>query len=341
MNPRIARRFRIWEKKRGNRQTGSPFLGSAGEAVFFAALAIFGVITWIAIAQSSYLQLDAQGIPQISSWLVVLVLASLIALGVAGLFYTIIRAGTSAERRRALAKKATDIDLLADSLPSPRDYPTVPRDANITNSPGIKLAYRLPIERSPGWKLFAVGLFAVFWNGLVGVLIWLHWQEHPDWILTGLTVPFAILGILAVIYFFYLVLLATAIGPTSLEISSHPIYPGEKYRVFLSQAGRLSVKALTVTLVCEEEATFRQGTDTRTERRRILEQQVFSNESFEILPVAPFENESDLDFPSNVMHSFQSDHNGVHWRLVVSGIVEKWPKFQRNFPLVVYPVHPD
>ena len=100
MNPRIARRFRIWEKKRGNRETGSQIIGSAGEAVFFAALAIFGAITWIAIAQSNYLQLDADGFSKISSWLVVLVLASLIVLGCAGLIYTIIQAGTSAERRR-------------------------------------------------------------------------------------------------------------------------------------------------------------------------------------------------------------------------------------------------
>ena len=38
----LARSFRLYEKKRGNRRTGSSKLGTAGEAVFFAALVLLG-----------------------------------------------------------------------------------------------------------------------------------------------------------------------------------------------------------------------------------------------------------------------------------------------------------
>ena len=255
-----------------------------------------------------------------------------------GAISTLLTSGTSTERRRALAKKATDLDLLADRLPSRKEFPNVPRGANLMNSPGIKLAYRLPIQHSPGWKLLIVGVFALLWNVLVGLLIWLHWTGEADWYLTSLTLPFAALGIASIVFFLYLMLSATAIGPTSLEISSLPIYPQETLSVFLTQAGRLSVKELTVTLVCEEEATFRQGTDTRTERRRVHQQEVFSKKSFDIEPSAPYECESELSFPSNGMHSFQSDHNAVHWKFVVAGNFEKWPKIERNFPIVVFPV---
>jgi hypothetical protein len=277
-------------------------------------------------------------------WLSIVVLAILILIGASGLIYTILLIRTTAEHRRALAKRASNIDLLAETLPSPKDFPTVPRDVNLTNSPGIKLAYRLPITRSPGWQLLAVGVFNLVWNGMVSWLLVLavgkHLAGEPEWLLTALVIPFAAIGTATLYYLFRLLLFATAIGPTSLEISDHPIFPGEMYRIYLSQAGRLSVQSLTLSLVCDEEATYRQGTDTRTERRRVLEKVLFERERFEILPGLPYEQECELKFPENVMHSFQSDHNAVQWRLVVRGTVEKWSNYERNFPLVVYPSAP-
>jgi len=315
-------------------------VGSAGEAAFFGALFLFGSIALAALLAPQPLTADRGGWT-VWIWLVGMVLASLISIGAGGFVYSLLLLGTTAERRRALAKRATDLDLLAEAMPSPRDFPSVPRDVNLTNSPGIKLAYRLPITRSPGWQLLLVGSFSLLWNGMVSVLIVLavgkHLADKPDWYLTALVVPFLAIGIAALYSWFRLLLLATAIGPTSLEISDHPIYPGQHYRVYLTQAGRLRVESLTITLVCYEEATYRQGTDTRTERRRVYEQVVFSRENFEILPEIPYEHEFDLQFPTGVMHSFQSDHNAVQWRLIIRGTVEKWSNYERVFPLVVYP----
>ena len=335
---KLARRFRLWEKKRGNRRTGSKLWGSAGEALFFAALFLFGSISLTALLTTENQSFDAWAS---WLWLVGLVLVSLVFIGAGGTIWSILMVGTTAERRRALAKRATDIDLLTDSLPSPREFPNVPRDVNLRNSPGIKLSYRLPISPSPGWTLLAVGVFSLLWNGMVSILIVLAIRKHmdgvPDWYLTALVIPFAAVGITSLYYLFRLLLVATAVGPTSLEVSDHPLYPGRKYRVYLTQAGRLSVKSLTLSLVCYEEATYQQGTDTRTERRRVHEQLVFSNDDFEIMPSIPYEHECDMQFAENVMHSFQSDHNAVQWRLVVRGTVDKWPEFERVFPLVVYP----
>ncbi|HMC11219.1 MAG TPA: hypothetical protein VKH44_08005, partial [Pirellulaceae bacterium] len=41
--------------------------------------------------------------------------------------------------------------------------------------------------------------------------------------------------------------------------------------------------------------------------------------------------------PPTAMHSFQSPHNLVRWKLVVRGEAETWPLFERGFPIVVYP----
>ena len=67
------------------------------------------------------------------------------------------------------------------------------------------------------------------------------------------------------------------------------MHPGGEYQVFLSQTGRLSVKRLKLSLVCEEEATYRQGTDTRTESQKVFAQELFRREDFEIPPGIPFE----------------------------------------------------
>ncbi|MFC1758611.1 hypothetical protein ACFL2H_07565 [Planctomycetota bacterium] len=338
----MARRFRLWEKKRGDRQTGARWIGSAGEATFFATLSVFGGIALIAHSQSGYLQMDSLAHPRIWNWLIRIVLGSLTTIGIIGFIHALLVARTSQERRRALANRATDIDLLTEKLPSPKNYPGIPRNVNLTNSPGIRLQYRLPIANSPGWKLLVTTIFCVVWNALVSTLIWraiLAFQSgKPDWYLVALVLPFGAFGIGVVAYLARALLRATAIGPTSLEISELPLYPGHDYQVFLTQAGRLSVKSISITLICEEEVSFRQGTDTRTERRRVYEQQVFESSDFEIMPSAPYEHQGVLNFPNYVMHSFQSDHNAVYWKLVVCGAVENWPDFERNFPIVVYPV---
>ena len=340
---KFARRFRLWEKKRGDRRTGSKLWATAGEAFFFAALFLFGSVSLFAVLTGDAVAVDEGTSWGWWIWLVLIVLASLVVVGGGGTVYTILMVGTTAERRRAFAKRETDIDLLAETLPSPKDFPNVPRDVNLRNSPGIKLSYRLPLTSSPSWRLLVIGVFSLIWNGMVSILIVIAIRKHlsdvipPDWYLNTLIIPFAGIGIASLYFLARQLILATAIGPTSLEISDHPIRPGQGYRVYLTQAGRLSVKSLTLSLHCYEEATYREGTDTRTERRRIHEQKIFIHEDFEIMPSKPYEFESDLRFPEQIMHSFQSEHNAVQWRIVVRGEVDKWPTFERAFPLVVFP----
>ena len=50
-----------------------------------------------------------------------------------------------------------------------------------------------------------------------------------------------------------------------------------------------------------------------------------------------FEHRCVFRMPRNMMHSFHSDHNAVHWKLVVKGDVAVGPDYERNFPVVVHP----
>ena len=67
------------------------------------------------------------------------------------------------------------------------------------------------------------------------------------------------------------------------------------------------------------------------------DQAIFRQEAFEIVPSEPFQHECPLDVPADGMHSFLSAHNAVIWKLVVRATSQKWPMFERVFPLVVYP----
>ena len=220
-------------------------------------------------------------------WLVFTVPVSFIIIGAGGLIYVLLHWGKSAERRAAdgSARGQRERDFFGASGAGDRRYPTVPQGADMTNSPGTKLKFRLPMATSPGWALF----------GTLGVLHRLERHRggvrrdgrqraispaSRDWLLTLFTVPFAAIGVWAIVVLVRQLLVATGIGPTLVEISDHPLYPGGQYRVFLSQSGWLTVNRLRVSLVCEEVATYRQGTDTRTETREVFRQELFRREQF-------------------------------------------------------------
>lgn len=334
----VARLFRLWEKKRGERRTGSRLLGGLGEVLFAGSLFLLGIAVLTATLAS---QFNGEVRYGFGFWVLALVSASLTIVGGTAFVLGVLHVGASRERRSALAKRAERMDLLHEA-PLQRDqFPTVPHDANLTNSPGTTLSYRLPTTHNSAWRLAASTIFSLLWNAIAAVLVALaasRWLAgRPEWILTITALIFVTIGIWSVTYFIRQMLVHTGIGPTHVEISEHPLYPGHTYEVFMSQAGRLEVNRLTLALVCEEEATFHQGTDVRTERQRIAEYEVFCRDDFRIEPGAAFEHQCQLPIPESAMHSFQSTHNAVTWKLVVHLDAVSWPPCERSFPVVVHP----
>jgi hypothetical protein len=263
-----------------------------------------------------------------------------IFVGAGGIIYTILHWGKSVEHRAAIAQRVQDRDLLGNGR-GENAFPNVPKRLDITNSPGTKLRYRLPIETSPGWALVGSLVACLAWNGIVGTMVAFAVRSHlagkPEWFLTFFCIPFIAIGLFLIYGFFRQLLVTTGIGPTLVELSDHPLHPRGEYQLFLSQTGRLSVKCLTLSLICEEEATYRQGTDTRTESSKVFQQEILRRENFEIPPAIPFEIQVELRIPESAMHSFASAHNRIGWTLVVNGDVEGWPNFERSFPVILFP----
>jgi hypothetical protein len=338
----VARLFRFLEKKRGQRRTGSNLAGSVGEAIFCGTLFLLGVLALTALVAAQVVRYDPQSLAiGVGWWLVFLVLSSFVVIGGVGLIRTTLRVSASAERRGAMARQASELDIVREAAPRPKHYPTVPSYDGLTNSPGVELAYRLPPSATPGWRLLATTLFTLAWNGVACVLaVWTvqgHLARQPDWFLTAFFLPFLAVGVWSIRYLLMQIWLHTGMGLTTVEISDCPLVPGRTYRVAIAQHGHITVKSLELWLVCEEEATYRQGTDIRTEVRRVFEQQLWSHRDFRIEPSEPFQATAPLPIPATAMHSFHAAHNSVNWKLAVRGEVAHWPPFERGFSIVVYP----
>jgi hypothetical protein len=273
------------------------------------------------------------------AWLMLLVPAAFISIGGGGLIYTVLTWGKSNERLAATAQLTPALDYFRPAQsPTAEPFPFVPNPQQSNDSPGTFLAYRLP-PGTGGWSLAAMVLLCVLWNVTVAVFVRMavhsFQRGEPDWWLTIFILPFVVVGAAFLAILVRAILIETGIGPTLVEISAHPLAPGERYEIYVSQAGRLEIKSLDVKLVCEETATYRQGTNTRKATRRVYEQPLVSREALEMGRTLPFEARAHLEVPGDAMHSFKAIHNRIDWKIVVKGSVTRWPDFERSFPVIV------
>ncbi len=423
----MARSFRVYQKKRGNRRTGSRTLGSLGELVFFGMFFLAGcagIVLLVAtslipewrvshefvettcvvrgkeiarsdgdegdvfrpeiqieyeIAGKKYVTKtyditgayssgrdDKQAILDqfeigsrypcwydpvdpntavlvrgysLIAWLLLTVPGAFVLLGGGGFIYRLMHWGKSAERCAAGSMAGELFELRGRGA---GEFPYVPTGADMTNSPGTRLKYRLPISTTAAWALLSIGGACLFWNGIVfgvGFFVWRGFfgPGRVEWMPAIFLIPFALVGIALIGLFFRQLLLATGVGQTFVEISDHPLFPGERYELLVSQAGHLRMHSLKVLLLCEEAVTYRQGTDTRTETKCVYSKEIFRRDDFEIQRGWPLEERSEMEIPAAVMHSFKSPNNEVIWKIVVAGKVARWPDYERCFPVVVYP----
>ncbi len=314
--------------------TGWWIMGSLGEASFFAACFLVGVfclstiVTWLKVGYGF--------------WLAVGVSAALIILGVVGFWYRVLKVATSDEHREAIARSGL--------LPRPKSRgknhppPMIPSLEPFTDSPGAKLAYRLPSPSLELIAIVAVGVFAMAWNAMLAIFFVVAIQElfaaRTPYTLLLLLIPGTYIGLRSAQVFFKTYVQVLGIGSTTVEIEDLPLIPGRSYRIVLVQYGRLVLKKLTARLVCEEESTYHFGTDIRTERSIVREDLIVDQGRTRIDWGRPLELEGTLTIPADAMHSFQSLHNAVHWKIIVEGEANRWPSYSRSFPVVVYPHAP-
>ncbi len=250
--------------------------------------------------------------------------------------------GTSVERRTALAQKAKELDPRTDRKSAVKNFPTIPRQDSLMLSPGTRLRYRLPLVASPMWTLLAMVAYAMLWNGLFMAVIVTSVKGfqagQPRWFATFLLVPLIYMAVTTTCSFLERLVDLASIGPTSAEVSDLPLVPGGEYQLCIVQAGRGKLRSLETRLICEEEATFCQGTNVRTERRDVYDKVLFHLNDLAIRQNEPHVHLEPFEVPLNAMHSVKMTNNAINWRLVVHGRMQRGASFRRSFPVVVFPI---
>lgn len=350
---------RPWTKKRGNRMLADAVSGAIGEAILLAGLFLLGVFllalmlfqrfaapSWgAANPLAEGLVSEEASASMLGFWIVVVLSVALLAVGGGGILYRLLRINASDERRLAMAGRRRN-PLGGDSRrPSPSDLvplPTVPDGRGVTDSPGIHQTYRLASDGvNRATTVAAAAALALLWNAtwfvLLAVVVSGYLTGQPRWVLTFLLLPFAGIGWWAFRLFLESIKTTAGVGATIVEINDHPLEPGETYTLFVSQAGKLRLRRLRIELVCDEQTTYRQGTDLRVDQHRAYSEILHTQRDLRIDPHHPWEQELAFQLPTDAMHSFQSAHNAVCWRITVSGDARPWPSFCQSFPVVVLP----
>jgi hypothetical protein len=200
------------------------------------------------------------------------------------------------------------------------------------------VAVHLKPQVSPVGKVLGTLFFALFWNGIVSIFVWQAWKTwqagDPDWFLTLFMVPFVLVGLAACGAVGYMAL-ALANPRPRITLASGRIRLGDPLRIdwrFTGQSCRLS--HLRIFIEGREEATYRRGTDTHTDR------EVFA--TFDLIDTANDweipRGSAEIAVPDDTMHSFAAPSNKIVWEIKVEGEIDRWPDVNQNFPIQILPL---
>lgn len=188
---------------------------------------------------------------------------------------------------------------------------------NWTAEAGETLSFRLEPDSGPIRRLRTTVKAALGWSLVAGWLDYVAWQQHQtrqaSWIL------FAMLG--APLSLAALVLAGIVVTAwlrsrwfrgVRVEISRHPLKPGDKASIFVNSAD------FDVELIGEELAR-----ETRL---------AFRSRPFETIAIKSIEQF--VEIPENAMHSFVCDPYAIVWRIRLK---HRRRGFERSYPILVLP----
>jgi hypothetical protein len=192
----------------------------------------------------------------------------------------------------------------------------------------------------PVGKLLGMTLVSLFWNGIVAVFVvsigkeWAQgsWPIFPTLFLT----PFVAVGVGLLAGAGYYLLACFNPRPV-VEIAPTGVTVGGSSTVRWSFTGRPSrITRLTITLEGREEATYQQGTSSRTDKETFHSARLFDSTGAWDIP----RGEVRVSIPGRTMHTFSADHNKIVWVLKLHGDIPHWPDVDEELPATVLPAPP-
>jgi Protein of unknown function (DUF3592) len=225
--------------------------------------------------------------------------------------------------------------------------PTVTRDGTTVSSAVSPFGVEVPADPSspmvlkpqatPFVKFVVILLVTLFWNGIVSIFVWQvykGWKAgSPDGCLTAFMIPFVLIGLLFLFGVFRQLLVLFNPRP-HLTLSPGSPAMGESAWLQWRLSGRAAgVKRLRISLEGREEATYRRGTDTHTDRNVFATVPIVdSTEPFEMAS-----GSASFVIPADTMPSFKADRNKIVWTLKVAAEIPGWPDSDDDFEILVRP----
>lgn len=264
-----------------------------------------------------------------------------LAIGFAPLIFALVGAagliGVLVHRVRASARARGEMGMPRDRRTSWRK--TRPAGApSTTSAVGPGGAVVLEANASRVRKFIVFLIFALFWNGIVSVFVvtlirgWL--AGDADWFLGLFLLPFVGVGLLVLGLAGHAGLGMFNPRPR-LFLSAAAVTPGGWLDVRWEMIGAArKLQRFQIFLEGREQATYRRGTDTRTDKS------IFAR-----LPLAEVRDPTGLaggatrvQLPATTMHSFASKNNAIVWILRVRGEIPRWPDIDDEFNFTVLAV---
>lgn len=208
----------------------------------------------------------------------------------------------------------------------------------VTNPQGdVSGPVELKPKASPMGKLLGTLFAALFWNGIVGAITYIAFhssgEERPEGCLIAFLALFGLIGLL-LIYAFLRQFLVLFNPRPKLTLSPGTLSPGGKgYVQWRLAGGTGGVKHLRVVLEGREEARYRQGTDTTTDKN-----------TFAIVPIVDTDQEyqmasgsTSFTLPADTMPSFTAENNKIIWTIKANLEISGWPDSEEEFEILVRP----
>ncbi len=273
-------------------------------------------------------------------WLLLIMPLAFLAFGAAGMVHFVFHWGKSTERRAAWAQKAAEYNPFDEAAALEQQYPNVPIDSALTESPGTLLKYRLP-RQTVGWQGPALLMLSIalllLGIGFAVLAVRTFWADEFDRFLA----VFSALWLVASGALLALVLrrlyVAARLGSTIVEIDQHPWHCGETHDIYVRHTGSGPLDALSVVMECVEEVTYQQGTHLRIEKQRVFQAVLLKITRADFASPGVCERQLHVQIPLDAMHSFAAQHNQVVWQVMVRGELRRWSKFERAYPVTIYP----
>jgi hypothetical protein len=204
-------------------------------------------------------------------------------------------------------------------------------------SPPRAGAAKLKTSSSRIGRLILSIVFAAFWNAIVSVFLFScisGWRSGSgDGCMTAFLMPFVLVGIglMVLVAYFFLGLFNPS--PT-LKLNPAVVALGDSVEVEWETTGNVDrVKSFKITLEGREEATYKRGTSTSTDKSVFLKLDIVDSPRGKDLR----RGKGKFQIPADSMHTFISKHNKIIWSLSVKGDIPMWPDINEEFPLEVQP----